>query len=64
MMDYGLIGSVFTVVVFVSFVGIVLWAFSSRRKAGFDEAANLVFDDESTKSPLKTTKQQELSGNE
>ncbi|XOV81384.1 MAG: cbb3-type cytochrome oxidase subunit 3 [Aestuariibacter sp.] len=63
-MDYGTVGSIFTVVVFVSFVGIVIWAFSAKRKSGFDEAANLVFDDESTKGTVKTTKQQESSGNE
>ena len=45
-MDYGTIGSIFTVTVFVFFIGIVLWAYSKRSKAGFDEAANLVFDDE------------------
>lgn len=45
-MDYGLAGSIFTVFVFVSFIGIVIWAFSSRAKVRFDEAENLVFDDE------------------
>ena len=45
-MDYAIIGSIFTVVVFVSFIGVVLWAYSKRSKAAFDEAANLVFDDE------------------
>lgn len=46
MMDYGLIGSIFTVLVFVFFIGIVVWAFSKKNKKSFDEAANLVFDDE------------------
>jgi cytochrome c oxidase cbb3-type subunit IV len=36
----------FTVVSFVTFIAICLWAFSSRRKADFDEAANLPFADE------------------
>ncbi len=45
-MDYGLAGSIFTVFVFVTFIGIVFWAFSSRAKERFDEAQNLVFDDE------------------
>ncbi|GLR70048.1 cbb3-type cytochrome oxidase subunit 3 [Agaribacter marinus] len=45
-MDQGIIGSIFTVIVFVSFVGVVIWAFSSRNKDRFDEAANLVFDDD------------------
>jgi len=45
-MDYGLAGSIFTVFVFVTFIGIVIWAFSSSAKVRFDEAQNLVFDDE------------------
>lgn len=63
MIDYGTIGSIVTVVVFISFLGVVLWAFSARRKSGFDEAANLVFDDEQSQTVSKT-KQQESSGNE
>ncbi len=38
--------SIVTAVSFVTFVGIVFWAWSSRRRAAFEEAANLVFDDE------------------
>lgn len=38
--------SIITAVSFVTFVGIVVWAWSSRRKAAFEEAAKLVFDDE------------------
>jgi cytochrome c oxidase cbb3-type subunit 4 len=45
-MDYAITGSIYTILVFVSFIGIVIWAFSKKSKAGFDEAANLVFDDE------------------
>ena len=44
--DFGLIGSIFTVLVAVFFVGIVAWTFSKRNKDGFDEASRLVFDDE------------------
>jgi cytochrome c oxidase cbb3-type subunit 4 len=32
-----------TVVSFITFVGIWVWAFSSRNKAQFDEAAQLPF---------------------
>lgn len=45
-MNQGLIGSIFTVAVFVFFIGIVWWAYNKKSKAGFDQAANLVFDDE------------------
>lgn len=37
------LSSAFTVISFLTFVGIVLWAFSRRRKAAFDEAANAPF---------------------
>lgn len=50
-MDQGIIGSVFTVFVFVIFVGVVFWTFSGKNKAKFDEAANLVFDDEKNDHP-------------
>ncbi len=33
----------FTVVLLVLFIGITVWAFSSRRKKDFDEAARLPF---------------------
>ena len=49
-MDQGIVGSIFTVIVFVAFVGACFWAFSGRNKQMFDEAANLVFDDEDKKS--------------
>lgn len=57
-MDQGVVGSIFTVIVFVSFVGIVLWAFSSRNKKSFDEAANLVFADEEGEKNTKNKKQE------
>ena len=38
--------SIWTVVVFVVFIGIVLWAFNGARKKDFDEAARLALDDD------------------
>ena len=35
-----------TVVAFVVFVGIAIWAFSSKRKRDFNEAANLPLNDD------------------
>ncbi|MBU3022850.1 cbb3-type cytochrome c oxidase subunit 3 [Aestuariibacter sp. A3R04] len=52
-MDQGIVGSIFTVVVFISFIGIVWWAFSSRNKQRFDEAANLPFADEAKEENIK-----------
>ena len=45
-MDYGVIQGIITIVVMLTFLGIFAWAYSSRRKDQFDEAANLVFSDE------------------
>lgn len=41
-----LIHSIWTVLVFIVFIGIVLWAYSSHRKKDFDEAARLVLDED------------------
>ena len=35
--------SIFTVLVFAAFIGVWIWAWSSKRKQAFDEAANLPF---------------------
>ncbi|RDV24128.1 cbb3-type cytochrome oxidase subunit 3 [Alteromonas aestuariivivens] len=52
-MDQGMIGSIFTVVVFICFIGVVWWAFSSRNKSKFDDAANLPFADEEKEQSKK-----------
>ena len=44
--DIGTIRGIGTAVVFIAFVAVVLWAYSNKRKSGFDEAANLPFADE------------------
>ncbi|NKF51462.1 cbb3-type cytochrome c oxidase subunit 3 [Shewanella sp. WXL01] len=44
-MDYGTFQGILTIIVMVTFVGIFYWAYSSRSKKKFDEAANLVFTD-------------------
>lgn len=38
--------SIWTAVLFVIFIGIVIWAWSRRQKGRFDEAANIPFKDE------------------
>ena len=45
-MDFTLIQSIWSIVILVTFLGIVAWAYSGKRKADFDEAANLPFADE------------------
>jgi cytochrome c oxidase cbb3-type subunit 4 len=39
----------FTVLLLVIFIAIVIWAYSSRRKKDFDEAARLPFSGEGVK---------------
>jgi cytochrome c oxidase cbb3-type subunit IV len=38
--------SIMTVLTFLSFLGIVWWAYSGRRKAAYEEAAQLALDDD------------------
>jgi cytochrome c oxidase cbb3-type subunit 4 len=44
-MDLNDLRTLITTVSFAVFVGIVYWAYSSRQRASFDEAANLPFAD-------------------
>ena len=50
-MDINDMRSIVTVLAFATFVGIVLWAFSGRRRAAFDEAARLPFTEDEALSP-------------
>ncbi len=45
-MDINDLRSIVTVVSLLTFLGIVVWAWSRRNQAGFDEAARLPFQDE------------------
>jgi len=45
-MDITFLRSIATVLAVVAFVGVCWWAFSSHQKKGFEEAANLPFDDD------------------
>lgn len=59
-MEIGTIHSIWTVILFTSFIGIIVWAYSKRQKSRFDEAANLVFaDDELDKSTLESERSKE-----
>ncbi|MCP5352685.1 MAG: cbb3-type cytochrome c oxidase subunit 3 [Chromatiales bacterium] len=40
------LNSIWTVVALLVFLGIVAWAWSSRRKADFEEASRLPLDDD------------------
>jgi cytochrome c oxidase cbb3-type subunit 4 len=45
-MDINLIRSLVTVAAFLSFLGIVLWAWSNGARAGFERAAQIPFDED------------------
>jgi cytochrome c oxidase cbb3-type subunit 4 len=42
----GLLQGIGTITAFIAFIGICLWAYSGKRKSGFDEAALLPFHDD------------------
>ncbi|MBU1191109.1 MAG: cbb3-type cytochrome c oxidase subunit 3 [Gammaproteobacteria bacterium] len=53
-MDLVTLRSIFTVLVFVAFIGVWIWAWSSKRKQAFDEAANLPFVEDGTDTNTHT----------
>ena len=44
-MDIGTVRGLVTLFLMLAFIGLVFWAYSKRRKADFDEMANLPFDE-------------------
>ncbi|NRA72703.1 MAG: cbb3-type cytochrome c oxidase subunit 3 [Gammaproteobacteria bacterium] len=59
-MDYGTFRGIVTVGMLVLFIGIYTWAYSSRRKKAFDEAANYVFADEQDQTTDKKSGEETL----
>lgn len=57
-MDINDLRSISTVLSFVLFVSIVVWAYSGKRKRAFDEAAALPLDDEDRASVGSSAGQQ------
>jgi len=45
-MDVGVLRGLYTLLMLLIFIGICLWAYSSRRKADFEEAANLPLEED------------------
>lgn len=45
-MDINDIRSITTVMAFAAFIGVWVWAWSSKRKASFNDAATQLFDEE------------------
>ena len=59
-MDVSIVQSVWTLVVLVLFVGIVIWAWSGKRKQDFDEAANIPFSEDD--KPIEQTSKENSHG--
>ena len=55
-MDINDLRTIVTTISFIAFAGIVYWAYSSRQRARFDEAASLPFAD--SDMPDKATAEQ------
>ena len=51
-MDINDVRSLITVVSFIAFLGIVVWAYGSKRKAGFEAAARSVLDENDRDRPV------------
>ncbi|GLZ89100.1 hypothetical protein Pres01_51510 [Metapseudomonas resinovorans] len=45
-MDIGTLRGIGTLLVLIATLGVICWAYSGKRKASFDEAANLPFADD------------------
>jgi cytochrome c oxidase cbb3-type subunit 4 len=56
-MDANFLHSISTVVVFIAFILVVLWAYSGNRKKDFEEASKLPLDDD---SPINQNSQGKL----
>ncbi|MBY6063094.1 CcoQ/FixQ family Cbb3-type cytochrome c oxidase assembly chaperone [Pseudidiomarina sediminum] len=63
-MDYITWRSLYTVLVFVLFICIGLWAYSKGRKKRFDEAANSIFEEDEQRNNKQGNTKQESKNNE
>ncbi len=45
-MDLNTLRGIFTALALIAFIGVCIWAWSSKRKNSFDDAANLPFADD------------------
>jgi cytochrome c oxidase cbb3-type subunit 4 len=52
-----MIHAIWTIVLMVLFIGIVVWAWSGKRKARFDAAARLPFDEDPIVPTNNTSKE-------
>lgn len=60
-MDINDLRSILTVLAFATFMGIVVWAYSRRRRAAFEEAANLPFTEDELPGAARQSKEGKAS---
>lgn len=58
-MDINDLRGLSTLFLFIAFVGLCIWAYSSKRRKSFDEAANLPFADEDDTKPAPEREEEE-----
>jgi cytochrome c oxidase cbb3-type subunit 4 len=63
-MDFSMLSSVLSALLFVVFIGIVAWAYAARNRGRFEEASLLPFDDEEwiTHSQLQAVRTHQARG--
>ncbi|HBR97614.1 MAG TPA: CcoQ/FixQ family Cbb3-type cytochrome c oxidase assembly chaperone [Gammaproteobacteria bacterium] len=57
-MTYDDIRGIATLLAMIAFLGVVFWAWSSRRKESFHEAANQLFDEKEEEVHLQSVKKE------
>lgn len=55
-MDINTLRSIFTLLLFILFIAICIWAYSKRRKQEFEDAANIPFQVDEISQPLERKK--------
>lgn len=56
-MDYGTLRGAVALLILALFIIIVVWSYSKKRKASFDEAANSIFEEDSANNKNDVSKQ-------
>ena len=63
-MDIGTFRGILTGILLIAFLGLVAWAYSSRRKREFDQAAQLPFADDDEQPNRDRTAEQQADSRE
>jgi cytochrome c oxidase cbb3-type subunit 4 len=58
-LDIAVFHGLWTAALLVIFIGIVIWAWSGKRKSDFDEAAHIPLDDEPKASDTRIKRNQD-----